>query len=154
MAVKVLSSGGTGTDSDIDAGLDWVLQNHLGLSIRIVNISLSDGGEFDSTSISTCSTSPAAVAIADLSAAGVAVFAASGNDGHDLGISAPACVPEAISVGGVYDAAVGSISWCGNESCMTTLCADTTGPDVFVCHSNSGSLLDISGWKLNLLRSA
>ena len=92
VAVKVLSSAGVGTDSDIDAGLDWVLQNHVGLSIRIVNMSLSDGGAFDSTNISTCSTSPAAVAIADLSAAGVAVFAASGNDGHDLGISAPACV--------------------------------------------------------------
>jgi len=55
----------------------------------------------------------------------------------------PACIPEAISVGGVYDASVGSIGWCGNSSCTTTLCTDATGPDVFVCHSNSDEILDV-----------
>jgi cysteine-rich repeat protein len=145
VAVKVLSSTGSGTASDLDAALDWVLQNFddEAAPIHIVNMSLSDGGEFDSTGISACSTTPTAVAISGLAAVGVAVFAASGNDGHDLGISAPACVAEAISVGGVYDAAVGSVGWCGNASCTTILCSDASGPDVFVCHSNSGSLLDV-----------
>jgi subtilisin family serine protease len=73
----------------------------------------------------------------------VAVFAASGNDGHDDGISEPACISEAISVGGVYDASLGSVGWCGNSSCTTILCSDATGPDVFVCHSNSDEILDV-----------
>ncbi len=145
LAIKVLSSTGAGQDSDIDAALDWVLQNYDDAiaPIHLVNMSLSNGAEYDSTGISSCSTTPTAVAIADLAAVGVAVFAASGNDGHDVGISAPACVAEAISVGGVYDGAVGPASWCGNASCSVILCSDVTAPDVFVCHSNSGSLLDI-----------
>ncbi|MBW2542138.1 MAG: S8 family serine peptidase, partial [Deltaproteobacteria bacterium] len=92
---------------------------------------------------SPCSGTPSANAISLLHAAGVVVFASSGNEGHDDGISEPACIPEAISVGGVYDASVGGISWCGNSSCSTTLCTDTTGPDVFVCHSNSDEILDL-----------
>jgi subtilisin family serine protease len=73
----------------------------------------------------------------------VAVFASSGNDGHDDGISEPACIAEAISVGGVYDASIGSVGWCGNSNCTTILCSDVTGPDVFVCHSNSDEILDL-----------
>jgi len=145
VAIKVLSSSGSGTDSDLEAALDWVLGNHddPNVPIHVVNMSLSNGGEYDSTGLSSCSTTPAAIAIADLAAAGVAVLAASGNDGHDSGIAAPACVAEAISVGGVYDASMGSVGWCGNASCTTILCSDVSAPDVFVCHTNSGSLLDV-----------
>ena len=79
-----------------------------------------------------------------LVAAGVAVFVASGNEGHDAGISFPACVGDAISVGGVYDANVGPASWCGNAQCTTILCTDNpTSADRFVCHSNSGANLDL-----------
>jgi len=56
---------------------------------------------------SPCAGSNTANAIAALYGEGVAVFAASGNDGFDDGISFPACVAQAISVGGVYDAALG-----------------------------------------------
>ena len=143
VAVKVLSDSGTGLDSGIDAGLDWVLDNRETYGIRVVNMSLGDGGEYASPNLSPCSSDPTSLAIASLHAAGVAVFVASGNDGHDAGISAPACTAEAISVGGVYDAAVGSVSWCANESCTQTLCTDVSAPDGFVCHSNSGAILDI-----------
>lgn len=143
IAVKVLSDTGVGSSSDTDAALDWVLQNHAALGIRVVNMSLADGGEFDSSEISNCSTTPTAVAIASLAAVGVTVVVASGNDGHDAGISAPACVAEAIAVGGVYDAALGGVGWCANASCSELLCSDLSGPDVFVCHTNSGSLLDV-----------
>jgi hypothetical protein len=72
------------------------------------------------------------------------VFVASGNEGHDGGISFPACVGNAISVGGVYDANVGPASWCGNASCSTILCTDNpTAADGFVCHANSGTNLDL-----------
>jgi cysteine-rich repeat protein len=144
VAVKVLDSGGGGTFSDVAAGLDWVLTNHISLGIRIVNMSLSDGGEYNNSSASPCAGTNTANAIQALHAAGVAVFASSGNDGHDQGISFPACVAEAVSVGGVYDAALGEVSWCGNATCTTILCTDNpTGADVFVCHSSSDELLDL-----------
>jgi subtilisin family serine protease len=38
---------------------------------------------------------------------------------------------------------VGSVSWCGNSNCTTILCSDVSGPDVFVCHSNSDEILDM-----------
>jgi hypothetical protein len=149
VAVKVLDSSGSGNFSDAAAGLDWVL-SELGpggaaAGVRIVNMSLGDGGEYASSSVSPCTGSATANAVAALHAAGVAVFAASGNDGHDAGISFPACAADAISVGGVYDANVGSVSWCGEDPlCLTALCTDsTTAADRFVCHSNSGALLDI-----------
>jgi subtilisin family serine protease len=143
VAVKVLSSGGGAQESGIDMGLDWVLTNHAALGIRVVNLSFGDGGEHNDPTSSACSGDPTAQAIEGLSAAGVAVFAASGNEGHDDGISSPACVAEAISVGGVYDAFLGTVGWCGNLVCTQALCSDVTGPDVFVCHSSSDEILDL-----------
>ncbi len=149
VAVKVLSSTGAGSFSDIAAGLDWVLTERTVVGspvegVRVVNMSLSDGGEYSDASASPCTGTNTANVIFALHAAGVAVFAASGNDGHDDGISFPACVPQAISVGGVYDASVGSVSWCGNANCTSILCTDSaTAADVFVCHSNSDELLDL-----------
>ena len=144
VAVKVLSSSGGGSFSDIAAGLDWVLTNRSSLGISVVNMSLGDGLEHDDASLSPCSGTNTANAIQALHAAGVSVFVSSGNEGHDDGISFPACVPEAISVGGVYDASLGSVSWCADASCGTILCTDSaTAADRFVCHSNSDELLDI-----------
>ena len=149
VAVKVLGSTGSGDFSDIAAALDWILTEREVIDgpvedVRIVNMSLSDGGEYSNASASPCAGTNTANAIVALHAAGVAVFGASGNDGHDNGISFPACVAQAISVGGVYDASLGSVSWCGNASCTTTLCTDNpTAADSFVCHSNSDELLDL-----------
>jgi cysteine-rich repeat protein len=143
VALKVLDADGSGSFSDIAAALDWLLTNHASLGVRVVNLSLGDGVEHSNPLASPCSGSNTANAIRDLDAAGVAVFASSGNDGYDDGISLPACVPEAISVGGVYDANVGIVSWCG-ATCNTILCTDSpTFSDKFVCHTNSDELLDL-----------
>jgi cysteine-rich repeat protein len=144
VAVKVLASNGSGAFSDVAAGLDWVLTNRAALGVRVVNLSLGDGVEHSDPNASPCSGTNTANGIEALHAVGVAVFAASGNSGFDDGIEFPACVAEAISVGGVYDAAVGPVSWCGNATCSMILCTDaTTAADRFVCHSNSDELLDI-----------
>jgi len=149
VAVKVLDAQGSGAFSDVDAALDWLLTERLVPSgpvagTRVVNLSLGDGVEYNNAAASPCSGSNTANLIDALHAAGVAVFVASGNEGYDNGISFPACVVNAISVGGVYDASVGSISWCGNATCTVTLCTDgPTAADEFVCHSNSDELLDL-----------
>ena len=143
VAIKVLDSTGGGDFSDIAAALDWLLTNHVGLNVKVVNLSLGDGGEYSNPAASPCSGTNTANAIASLTAAGVAVFAAPGNDAHVDGISFPACVADAISVGGVYDAALGSVSWCG-ATCSSDLCVDEgTAADDFVCHTNSDEILDL-----------
>ncbi len=143
-AIRVFGNQGGGLFSDIAAALDWVLANHVTLGIRVVNLSLGDGVERGDPGAFPCTGSATADAVASLTAVGIAVFASSGNDGHDGGISFPACVPDAISVGGVYDGNVGPASWCGNASCSVILCTDNpTAADAFVCHTSSGPLLDL-----------
>jgi len=110
VAVKVFAASGGGSFSDIAAGLDWVLDNHTHLGIRVVNLSLGDSTEYNNSLDSPCSNTNTANAIRDLTEEGVAVFASSGNESYDDGISFPACVPEAISVGGIYDASLGGVS--------------------------------------------
>jgi cysteine-rich repeat protein len=149
VAVKVLDANGDGSFSDLAAALDWVRTEREVVDgpvegTSIVNLSLGDDGEYNDPTDSPCAGSNTANAIASLHGNGVAVFVASGNEGHDDGIAFPACVAQAISVGGVYDGAVGAVSWCGDASCSTILCTDSpTAADMFVCHSNSDEILDL-----------
>jgi subtilisin family serine protease len=145
VAVRVFPSSGTGASfSDVDAALDWLLTNLASLDVGAVNLSLGDGGQYASGGVFPCSTSATAVAIRNLVAAEVPVFVASGNEAHDAGIAFPACVNEAISVGGVYDASFSKVTWCADVGCTQTLCEDlATQPDTFVCHTNSGANLDL-----------
>lgn len=143
VAVKVLNATGSGNFSDIARGLDWVIDNRLTYGIKVVNLSLGDLTANDDASAFPCTGSNTANAIAQLRDLGVSVFVAAGNNGFDNGIAFPACTPEAISVGGVYDAAFSSVSWCG-ATCSTIVCTDAPAvADSFVCSSNSGSLLDV-----------
>jgi subtilisin family serine protease len=153
VAIKVADVNGMARFSDIAAGLEWVHLNHDTYAIRVVNMSLGDEGEYDDDSLDPCSGTLAADAAADLHADGVVLFASAGNDAYDAGISFPACIPEVISVGGVYDAAFSPwVTWCPPEpaSCDPYLCRDFDPvADEIVCHSNSGSLLDLLApdWK-------
>jgi len=144
VAIKVLDDSGGGSFSDVDSALDWLITNHAVNNVRVVNLSLGDGAEYADPLTFPCTGSITTNAINDLVDAGIAVVVASGNDGYDGGVSFPACVPAAISVGGVYDANVGSISWCSATGCTPALCVDsTTAADQFVCHTNSSADLDI-----------
>lgn len=155
VAVRVIGASGAGNFSDIDAGLDWVLTNHAALDIRVVNLSLSDQGEYDDGGVMPCSGSLTQEAISGLVAAGVTVVAASGNSGYDGGVSFPACVPDAISVGGVYDDYISTVTWpCLDPPSCSQSCSNTPGvKNSFVCHTNDGSLLDVlaPNWKTRTL---
>lgn len=66
--------------------------------------------------------------------AGILSVVSSGNDGHGDGLTDPACVPEALSVGAVYDADAGQVSYSD--------CSDaSTAPDQVSCFSNSAHFL-------------
>jgi len=143
VGLKVLSATGSGSFAAVDSALNWVLTNRATFNIKVVNMSLGDGGQYNSSSGNPCGTSSTAGLIQNLVNAGVAVAVASGNEAHQAGVSFPACVAQATAVGGVYDASLPNVSWCG-ATCSTILCTDTgIVADRWVCHSNAGATLDV-----------
>ena len=102
-AVKVLRADGSGSDSTVICGLDWVTANAAALDVRVANLSLgglgvysSCGSDLDPLHEATCRTV----------ARGVAVVVAAGNDGWDFGDSppdTPAWYPEVLTVTAMSD---------------------------------------------------
>jgi subtilisin len=73
-AVKVLNASGSGYDSQVIAGLDWILNTPTGIPIRVANMSL---GRAAST---PANDGPMHQAIFNLVNAGITVVVAAGND--------------------------------------------------------------------------
>ncbi|MBK5257495.1 MAG: S8 family serine peptidase [Vicinamibacteria bacterium] len=127
VAVRVLGADGSGSDSGILAGLDFVMR----FKIQVVNMSLG-GGKYPGY----CDADEPAMAAAvnRLVATGTAVVIASGNESYGDGISAPGCLSNAWSVGAVYS---------GSSDIPSRDCGDATAvADRVACFSNSYSLLD------------
>ncbi|MEW6156128.1 MAG: S8 family serine peptidase [Verrucomicrobiota bacterium] len=98
-AVKVLDSSGSGSDSDVIAGLDWVVANAATANppIRVVNMSLGREGSIDENGDGL--PDPMQEAIQRLNAAGVIVVVAAGNDcGLQVSQQVPATYPEVLAV--------------------------------------------------------
>ena len=98
VAVRVLDDHGKGFASDWMAGLDWVLTNIDTQPVKIVNMSLGSAQLFDAN----CDSSAPDIAelVGQLVAAGVTVFASSGNEGSESSMQLPACLTGVVSVGG------------------------------------------------------
>ncbi len=123
---KILNSSGSGVFSDWIAALDDIVANHP--EVNIVNMSLE--------SSEPCPGGALGTAITTLRSRGVPTFIAAGNHGNKNTLNIPACIPDGISVGAVYDANVGSVN--GWESS----CSDvTTRADQVACWSDSASSL-------------
>jgi subtilisin family serine protease len=86
--------------SDVAAGLQHVFSRRGSFNIAAVNLSLGDGADW----VNQCSGSGMKLAIDNLRSVGIATVVAAGNDGHPHGLSEPACVPGAVSVGAVNSA--------------------------------------------------
>jgi len=94
MAMKVLDAAGSGFSSDVIAGIErCVLEG-----ADVINMSLG-GGSFTGD----CDSEPLAQASNTAVDQGVAVFAASGNNGFINAMLAPACASKVIAVGAVDD---------------------------------------------------
>lgn len=89
-AVRVLDSNGSGSDSDVIRGIEWVTaKKHANPSQDwVINMSLG-GGDSPALNRATC----------DAIAAGVVVTVAAGNESADANTSSPARVKQAITVG-------------------------------------------------------
>ncbi|MBD8527390.1 S8 family peptidase [Pseudoxanthomonas sp. CAU 1598] len=84
--VRVLGCDGSGTNSGVIAGIDWVRTNHS--APAVANMSLGGGA---SSAVDS--------AVANLSSAGVTVVVAAGNDSSSACNYSPARAPSAITVG-------------------------------------------------------
>ncbi|NOZ93503.1 MAG: S8 family serine peptidase [Acidobacteria bacterium] len=141
-ALKVLDSKGSGDFSNSVRALDDVYANRDQFGgVRVVNMSLGGGGPFNNQCDGQMPAMDAA--LAKVVNAGIAVFISSGNEGCTNGISFPACISDAIAVGAVYDAAMGSAAF-GEGGCTPGGCTDqSTAADMITCYSSSGAPLDI-----------
>ncbi|QSZ34964.1 hypothetical protein DSL72_007826 [Monilinia vaccinii-corymbosi] len=88
VAVKVLDADGSGTNSGVISGINWVANNAGSKSV----LSMSLGGSY-SASVNSAVTSTVA--------AGVTVVVAAGNDNANAANTSPASTPDAITVGAI-----------------------------------------------------
>lgn len=131
-AYKVLNANNQGFLSDWIAALNDIIANHP--EVDVVNMSLVDNTNHGSSCDSFIPS--ATTAINTLRTSGVLTFVSSGNNNFSTGITFPACVTNAVSVGAVYDFTSGA-------SVPYSSCTDTPNFDAVVCFSNSVASLDL-----------
>lgn len=94
--VKVLNSAGSGSESDIVAGINWCVTNKDIYKIKVITMSLGAGlyTDFCDNSFLTL-----ASAVNNAVANDINVVASSGNSGSSTGISSPGCIDNVTAVG-------------------------------------------------------
>ncbi len=97
VGVKVLDSAGSGSISDVAAGIDWVAANKATYGIEVLSLSLALSGSSDGTdSIS--------IAINNAVSAGIVCCVIAGNEGPaKYTIGSPGAAANAITVGAMRD---------------------------------------------------
>ncbi len=98
--VKVLSDAGTGLNSDVICGIDYVAAN--ASSIEVANMSLGGSGT-DDGNCGRSNGDAMHTAICNAVAAGVTFVVAAGNDSEDASQSTPAAYDEVITVSALAD---------------------------------------------------
>lgn len=155
-AMKIsFGSGGSAYDTDVIAAWDWCIDHQyddVDNPILIVSHSFGGGRYFSAAEAENDRLSYASAA-GRLAAAGITIFAASGNDGYCESMSAPAAFSDVISVGSVYDAGLSTVGFCvEQESCAAEAesqclppwaCWDDSVADMVSCYSNSATFLDL-----------
>ena len=154
-AIKISQgTSGSASTASMIAGWEWAITHqHDDPAHPILIISTSFGG---GSFASTCDTAAPAMttAAANAVAAGITIFASSGNDGYCASMGWPACISHVNSVGAVYDANFGTYTPCVSaDSCATKIAttgcatgyyvADNTVADKVTAYSNSASFLTL-----------
>ena len=115
-------------DSDIIDAINWSISNQDVYNIAAINMSLGAGRYF-----SECGTDVFATPISAAKATGILVAVASGNDGYKDSMASPACAPDAVSVGAVYDADMDALG----------VCPEYPAVDQVTCFSDCAPFLDL-----------
>ncbi len=129
-------NGASASTADINAAIDNAIA--LKDTYNIVALNMSLGGSLYQAPCTGPPSwlNPFQASIDSARATGILTVAASGNDAVSNAIGIPACTPGVISVGAVYDADVGGLTWGGGT------CTDSsTSADKIACFSNSASFL-------------
>ena len=127
--------GDTSTDALLLGAINWAIAHQVDYNIVALNLSLGDGVRHTSPCGDPL-TNPYVVPVANAREAGIVMVAAAGNQGYEDGLNSPACTPDLVSVGAVYDAGVGGIAY-------TSCTDDATAADQIACFSNSADFLSI-----------
>jgi hypothetical protein len=135
---QVTREGRRALANDILRAIDFVIENKDRHNIVAMNLSLGSG-KFNSP----CKSSVYRSAIVNAKSAGIATIAASGNEAFADALREPACVPEAISVGAVYDSATFSPLVCTLKRLGSTCVDILPAADKVTCFSNSASFLTL-----------
>jgi subtilisin family serine protease len=101
-AVRVFSSFGTGSLSNVVCGLNWVAEHAAEYNIKAVNMSLGGEGT-DDGHCGTTDEDAFHAAVCRVTAAGVTVVVAAGNSKEDLAKSVPANYDEVLAVTAMAD---------------------------------------------------
>jgi PGF-pre-PGF domain-containing protein len=137
IALKVLDSQNSGYSSDVDAGIEWCINNATRFNISVISMSLGGGRFYDYCDSDEPTTSGL---IGEAVRNNIFVSISSGNDGYSDSMGSPACLFNATSVGSVYDANVGGPWVWGSPE----ICTDAgTQADNISCFSDSASFLDL-----------
>ena len=153
-ALKVIDSAGYIYDDDVVAAWDWCVSHRDDdpcNPILVISTSLGGGRYF-----SPCDGSEYALATAvnNAVASGITMVSSTGNEGFCDSITAPGCLSNVISVGAVYDDAVGTYTFCVDEDSCAPMSGSAscdsgefsaqqvTAADVVAVYSNSADFMD------------
>lgn len=138
--LKVLTNTGEGSFQSVADALEWVIENRAAQGISALCMSLGDSGNYQSDDRFV--NDAIGNRLKRLTELGVVCCIASGNDYHThgsaQGMGYPAIFRDALSVGAVYDADVGSISYRSGAEAFKTA-ADRITPFSQRLHEKVGS---------------
>jgi uncharacterized repeat protein (TIGR01451 family) len=138
LAMFNVFNGGSASTADVLSAMNSAISLKATYNIVAINMSLGDS----SSNTTQCTGSAFRSAATSASNAGILVVVAAGNSGSKSGLADPACVPGVVSVGAVYDAAYGSVSWLA-PSAPGGQCTDSSAADKVACFSQSASYLSV-----------
>ena len=121
--LKVLDGDEGGYDEELSQAFDWCISNqYRSPQAPIMIVTASVGGDQPFHQPCDAFLTVLGSAFSALERAGIAVFAAAGNDGWCDALEDPACHSQVISVGAVYDADLGPTEACLSDlSCLGVL---------------------------------
>lgn len=104
VGAKVLDANGSGSNSGVIAGIDWVIQNKNTYGIRVLNLSLGTNGSSDGTDATSLAVNRAADA-------GIVPAVAAGNSGPATKtVGSPGAAAKALTVGAMADPSRGGFN--------------------------------------------